>query len=265
MSIIRRSHKVDLSVSDVSNWNKRSKFLTHFLNGLSAYFPPGERFFIDAARHYRKDVEHIEWLHKNLLGFIGQEVSHGQMHDLYDKALVDAGFPADKLEQFVKVALDFIHKNASPKFQLGLTVAAEHYTATMANYLLSSDILENADEAYAVLWKTHAIEEIEHRSVTFDIHEMVGSYPNRMVTYFLASLILMPVFVITQIGYIIKDKSVSVFDLTEWTKFIRIFSEMLYDMYPEMIKFCSPGYHPDEMKICRQYETTKLKLGLSEV
>lgn len=261
---VRRNYKAQLSYSRVADWNAHGRFTTHFLNGLSGFFPEGERFFLDSVIAYRKDLQHIPDMEKKIVGFVGQEVMHGRMHDQYNEALKLAGYPVEHLEKLVGSGLKLIQKIASKRFQLALTVAAEHYTATMANYLLDININNGAEESYQWLWLVHAIEEVEHRSVSFDVYEAAGGdYKTRMIAYFLASLVLFPSFVLTQLAYILSDKNSSIFNAKEWVSWLTIFAQLIKHISPEMVRFISPSYHPDNMKVCLGYEHAKKAVQFS--
>ena len=60
--------------------------------------------------------------------------------------------------------------------QLAVTAAAEHYTAVIAERMLTNEYLQSlgrGTEARALLnW--HAFEELEHKSVAFDVYRAVG-------------------------------------------------------------------------------------------
>lgn len=172
-----------------------------------------------------------------------------------------AGYPSEFIEKTVEIALKYLQKNLSPKMQLALTLAAEHYTATMANYLLESGWITKSEPSYAWLWRVHAVEEIEHRAVTFDVYEYIGDYKTRMIAYFLASLI---VFMSVQILYIMKDKSASIIDTAEWIEFGKFIGSLMISIGPELIKFVHPFYHPDLMNVTDKFDPTRKMLGFSD-
>src|SRR5207244_3358365 len=62
-----------------------------------------------------------------------------------------------------------------PKGHLAVTIALEHFTAIMADAMLTNDgVLEGADPRMAALWRWHAIEETEHKAVAFDVYKTVA-------------------------------------------------------------------------------------------
>ena len=58
-----------------------------------------------------------------------------------------------------------------------MTAAAEHLTALMAETFIAIKTLENAHPYIRALFAWHAIEEMEHRDVAFDVMRQVGEVP----------------------------------------------------------------------------------------
>jgi predicted metal-dependent hydrolase len=158
-------------------------FVSAFLAALSSVFPEGERFFIDAVRHYRDQLDDDE-LQEAVRGFIGQEAHHGREHDTFNAWLAEQGYPiADKLER-VREGLDMARRRMSPRRQLATTIALEHFTAIMAHQLLAHpDVNERLHPEVRELFMWHAVEETEHKAVAFDVYQAVdGGYWNRVLT-----------------------------------------------------------------------------------
>ena len=76
----------------------------------------------------------------------------------------------------MKAHLAFVRKHRSPAEHLAATIALEHFTAILADTLLSDErILGNSDSRLAAVWRWHAIEETEHKAVAYDVfHEVLG-------------------------------------------------------------------------------------------
>ena len=65
-------------------------------------------------------------------------------------------------------------RNLHPKVQLAITCAFEHFTALLGGYILRHpEVLSTLDEDAMKLWVWHAIEEIEHRAVAFDVYQEI--------------------------------------------------------------------------------------------
>src|SRR5207237_8579642 len=79
----------------------------------------------------------------------------------------------------------------SEKANLGVTAALEHYTATLAETLLSHPEaraeIGHDGVRYLLLW--HALEEAEHKAVAFDVYkQMSGSERLRIAQMWVVAL-----------------------------------------------------------------------------
>lgn len=169
----RRDLKFRLPAAKIADWNQGSVHLSQFMNTLSIVFPVGERFFIESVRHYRDRITDPE-LKKAVTAFIGQEAMHGREHEEYNEALFARVPVAAQFERRIARLLGFVQRRTPKSAQLSATIALEHFTAIMADGLLNEPrILEQADPRFAALWRWHALEETEHKSVAFDVWETV--------------------------------------------------------------------------------------------
>jgi predicted metal-dependent hydrolase len=148
---------------------------SHIAAGLSAVFPDGEDFFVRSVRHYRDRITDPE-LKRQVGGFIGQEAMHGRQHRLFNDRLDELGYPVKRIERFTKWGLELRTRVAPPAANLAATAALEHFTATLAELVLSSqetrDMFGNDEVRNLFLW--HALEESEHKAVAFDVYRAVG-------------------------------------------------------------------------------------------
>jgi len=151
-------------------WHSDDAVRTHFFNALSVLFPLGERYFIDSVRQVRDRVEDGK-LRRELASFIRQEGGHSCVHEEYNQRLRDLGYDVDRLENRLAKRIKLIQTRLSPEQQLAGTIAFEHFTAMLADALLREpEWLHGADPAMQSLWRWHSREEIEHKSVAFDLY-----------------------------------------------------------------------------------------------
>jgi predicted metal-dependent hydrolase len=149
--------------------------LSHIAANLSAVFPDGEDFFVRSVRDYRDKVTDPE-LKKQVNGFIGQEAMHGREHRVFNDRLDELGYPTKRIERFTKWGLALRTKYAPKSANLAATAALEHFTATLAELLLTSqatrDMFGHDEVRNLFVW--HALEESEHKAVAFDVYRAVG-------------------------------------------------------------------------------------------
>ncbi len=175
MKPIRRDLRFALPANRINNWHAQGLHVTQFFNTLSVFFPSGERFFIDSVRHFRKhEALQAPELQQAITAFIGQEAMHGREHEDYNELMQAAGLPAERMEHLVIRILEYVRVNAAPEVRLAATIALEHFTAILADSLLSRDaVIGGSETRFAALWRWHALEETEHKAVAYDVWEAV--------------------------------------------------------------------------------------------
>ncbi|MBQ1543191.1 hypothetical protein C5708_06550 [Caulobacter sp. CCUG 60055] len=140
---------------------------TAVFNALSATFPHGERFFMDAVRRYAHVA--TSSLREQVAAFLHQEAVHSREHVAFNQMAERSGYDIEPLIERAKRMIDFARKR-EPIEQLAGTCALEHFTAILAHELLADPrYLAGAPAEARDLWRWHAMEEIEHKAVAFDV------------------------------------------------------------------------------------------------
>jgi predicted metal-dependent hydrolase len=156
--------------------------MSHVVAHLSALFPEGEDFFVRSVRRFADQITDPE-LQSRVQGFIGQEVTHGREHRALNERLQQMGYPTRRIDRITHRDFKRFERLLSPLTCLAVTAAFEHYTAVLAEMLLSEEraqaILGSTEVRSMLLW--HAIEESEHRSVAFDVYRSVGGTETRRI------------------------------------------------------------------------------------
>jgi len=149
-----------------------SPLMSHFLTALSSTFPVGEQFFVNSVRNVRDKVSDPQ-LQAQIAAFIGQEAMHSKAHDEFNEAWRRDDYNLDSFQNWLNQRDKYL-RTIPPKLQLALTCAFEHFTALLGGYVLQHpELLKTLDQDALKLWVWHAIEEIEHRSVAFDVYQHV--------------------------------------------------------------------------------------------
>ena len=166
--------KMEFPFSDITQpyFFAGNSLLTVFFAALSSTFPAGEAEFIASVRNYRERITDPV-LKEQIRGFIGQEGHHSHQHKKANEVLRDLGIDAVRLEKHLErdIARLTKRKFATDKFRLALTVGLEHMTAIMAEFVLTHpEVLEPLEPSVRDLLYWHAVEEIEHKAVAFDVY-----------------------------------------------------------------------------------------------
>ena len=149
-------------------WLGGDPVATAFYNALSVTFPQGERFFIEAVRHYRDRTSGK--LQAQIKAFTQQESVHSREHVAFNRQITDHGYDISAMEERERKLIE-IDKRFPPAMQLAATAALEHFTAIMAHAVLANPgHMDGAKSEAARLWRWHAMEEIEHKAVAYDTY-----------------------------------------------------------------------------------------------
>lgn len=179
-----RKVSFDLSDSPV-HWLPDDVFSSHLINGIHLLLPAGELWF---CRVYNKALPHITdpLLREQVIGFIRQEGIHAQAHRKGEAWLRENGY--DVLEFRRKVdwvfeqmlgdnplAMPFLKGRWSEHqwlvLRVGLVAAIEHFTGLLGDWCMNSKGWDDGDAVVADLFRWHLAEEVEHRTVAFDLYE----------------------------------------------------------------------------------------------
>lgn len=161
---------------------------TQISNGVNLLFPHGERFFVRAVYHFLDQIDDPA-LEAAVKGFGNQEGRHARAHEDYFDTLRAQGYEIDRFLKLYAWITSRIEKAAPAKLRLATTAAAEHFTAIMAEGAATEMHLEHVHPQMRQLLLWHAAEELEHKSVAFDVLQKVDpSYALRIAGMAMATL-----------------------------------------------------------------------------
>ncbi len=175
LEIVPRRVKFDYSDFDNLFYYAGNSCISSMWVTLSATFPAGEGEFIKSVKLFENQIRDPK-LKAEVRDFATQEAHHSLQHRQINKMFEDLGYQVAKLNVSFKDELAKREQKWSPEKRLAQTVCAEHVTAVMAHHALTHpEHMANFPESFRNLFLWHAIEEIEHKSVAFDVYmECVG-------------------------------------------------------------------------------------------
>lgn len=170
-------------------WFEGNPFRTRFSEAVSLLLPEAEKFFIRSVRDCMGLVKDPK-IKREIRNFIRQEGEHSKLHQKFNDRLKRQGIHVEKFQGIQRACINFTHRHFSRTFRLALTTAAEHLAATMAHTHFNPELMAKADPRIRALYFFHAVEEIEHKSVAFDVlqHCTKGSYWIRCLAMLIMSL-----------------------------------------------------------------------------
>lgn len=245
-----RRLRFNLSKEMPNYWNENCPVKTHILNSIAILAPAFERLAISSVIPYKDKVDDPA-LAKAVKEFIGQESAHGSEFIRYNQFLKLQGYDTKRLEKANLKRFKSLAKRLSPKMHLSLTLAAEHLTAIISDLILRDpQWMANAHPAFQALWRWHALEEIEHKAVVFDLYKSIrGDYFSRITGMWLISMMLGGLLCRNFFHLIFKDKLL--LSLSFWQKCLNIlFAKpgFIRQLLLPYLQYYLPFFHPWQQK-----------------
>jgi uncharacterized protein len=192
----RRKVRFDWSATPL-HWVPDDPFATHLWNVLHLLLPIGERGFIKAVNEAAPLIDDAE-LAAPIKAFVQQESWHAWAHQVVLDHVAELGIDSkpytDQLQKWVSVSMSPRPRWPKPLqrwwlyLRLADVAAAEHFTAVLGAWLIQNRGLDyaGADPVMLDLLRWHGAEEVEHRSLVFDVYQKVcGNYPLRALSMLL--------------------------------------------------------------------------------
>jgi uncharacterized protein len=240
------------------HWFGGDAFQSHLLHALSLTFPDGERFFMDAVRHYLDRLESPALRHE-VSRFLAQEAAHGQAHDTFNAWVHSLGLDAEWIVEKIRANLA-VARTRPHIVQLAATCALEHFTAILAELVFENDELRaQMEPEMRRLWVWHALEETEHKAVAFDTYLAVGgTYRTRAIVMLFTTLTFLTNVARFQTHLVKSDKGVPVARtmVRGWLR-MWVYPGLFRPLIPAYLDYFRPSFHPWQRKPRGDFEAIR--------
>jgi predicted metal-dependent hydrolase len=230
------------------------------INVLHVLLPEGERHFIKAVLEASSLVDDPE-LEAAIKPFIQQESWHAWAHQVVLDRLAEQGIDTarytDRLGKNLSIILGDPPRFFPPPLKrwwfyrrLADVASLEHFTAVLGQWVLQNKGLERAgaDPVMLDLLRWHGAEEVEHRSLVFDVYQNVcGSYGIRAFSMLMTA----PLFIgwwIAGARYLMAadETNDAKWRMRDWSRAARrgLLPSPWNFLVTVPLKYMRPGHHP---------------------
>ncbi len=261
LDIIVRDERFNRNTTP-NRWWAGDAYGTAWHNALSATFPRGEAFFIEAVKAHRDGAS--PKLAEEIRAFVKQEINHTREHIAFNRLAEDHGYDIKAIDKRVEEMLA-LTKDRPVILNLAATMALEHYTAMMAaEFLANPNHFKDSDPEVRAMWQWHAIEEIEHKGVAFD----TWNHATRDWTSFRRWKVRSLMMLIVSFNFF-KHRWEDTLNLlaqdglSGWKVKLKLAKYLLWSpgvvrrIFPAWLAYFKPGFHPwdhDDRALIRRYE-----------
>lgn len=236
-------------------WCHNTIFYTMLLNAYTIMFPAVERSTVATLRCVLDDITDPA-LKARTSAMIAQEAIHAKQHEdsfhVLQQTCIDYSF-VERFNQFIMSLLDPL-RNPARKLGRHLLVAGvaggEHWTTIVSRESIKSRAFEYANGPMADLFLWHATEEVEHKSVAYDVLQHLRPGYLMRVTGFIISTFIFFFLNFVTLVFLVGQMRVQEFlhprFYAEILLFLVWWPGALWKTLWAMIEYCLPGFHPDD-------------------
>jgi uncharacterized protein len=244
--IIARDLKFGIDDGVASRWSPEQPEFSHVASAFMAALPYLEPYFIQNLREALPLLSDAG-IERDARAFIQQEARHAQQHRDWNQVLARR-FPGfDSLELTIKKRLAKSRKRHSLSFRLAYTSGYEALTYQIACFILEERqlLLHDADPRMLAMLAWHAAEEVEHKSVAFDVFQAVhGGYMLRLIG--LGAAFVSSIRDIQAIMFFLMRADGLLRDAESRQRLRKVRRLLLTKLVPEFRHYLRPGYHPSQ-------------------
>ncbi|MEZ5680037.1 MAG: metal-dependent hydrolase [Erythrobacter sp.] len=243
-------------------WWAGEPFGTAWHNALSATFPRGEAFFIEAVKAHRDGAD--PKLAAEIRAFVKQEINHTREHIAFNRLAEEHGYDIKAIDKRVEEMLAMT-RGRPVIVDLAATMALEHYTAMMAyEFLANPNHFKDADPEVRKMWEWHSIEEIEHKGVAYDTYLHATRDWSAWKRWKVRSLMMLIVsFNFFKHRWEDTIELLAQDGITGWKakwglfKYLTVSPGVVRRIFPAWLSYFKPGFHPwdhDDRHLINKFE-----------
>lgn len=246
--MVRRSMAFEYPEDLHPHWKAASPEFSQMVNGLSLAMPFLEPYLIRTMGQAKREIADPEVL-ADMEDYIAQESEHFQQHHRFNAILKARGYACiAKLEEKLKADYTGFSRNRSLKFNVAYAEGFESMALALGHMLVERrrELFGGADPAVSSLILWHFVEEIEHKTVTFNVYKaLYTGYFYRIYGLLFATLHIFGFANLATRELLREDGRWPGFKtrMAAWWQVARILAWLL----PKFARILKPGYDPAQV------------------
>jgi predicted metal-dependent hydrolase len=224
-------------------WNPRFPEFACAANSVSLLMPFAEPYFVRSVRTALDDLP--DPLRSDTDAWLRQELQHHVQHRRFNDLLLARHPRLRRVERWERRTYGWLGRTRTPNFNLAFAAGSETIAYSLARWSERhlAALFGDADPVATTLYLWHLAEEVEHKSVAFDVYQELDGAKLRYTWAMTASFGLLALF--TALATLVMlasthrlHRPVTWFRLTRWAV------SLAFTVLPDMLASALPGHHP---------------------
>lgn len=229
-------------------WYGNGPFKTHFFNSITLLFPDGEQFMLRTVKRQIKQIDNPQ-LKQEASAFVGQEAQHAVQHEKFWNNLRQQGYEFDTYLRFLRFILFEVCENQlSIGLKLAMIAGVEQFSNVIAELTLRGELFAEAEPRLKELFEWHSAEEIEHKTVAYDVLQNVTkSYPIRLLGMLIAWIFVLGFVNLGLVMMLYQDKKL--LDIKVWQEMSQFFftkEKFVFRVFLNYLEYLRKNFHPSQ-------------------
>lgn len=202
----------------------------YFVRSVAAALPLLDADLADRARQY-----------------MGQEMAHQHQHRRFNRLLATRYRALGPVERAADRAYRWLGTSRSTNFNLAVAASSEAIAYSAARWAAErrGDLFAGAEPTAAALFIWHLAEEVEHKSVAFDVFQAADGSRRRYVAAMIVALFFVMAFVGAGTLVMLAEER-RLWHPVAWVRLIGWAVSFAFELLPTLVVSALPGFHPDE-------------------
>lgn len=215
-------------------------------NGVSLLMPHIEPYFVRSTRAVLDDLQPA--LAEDARSYMSQELAHQREHRDFNALLIGQVPRLGLVDRFAARAYGWLERTRSPQFNLAFAAGSETIAYSIARWTHDHqrDVMTGADPGAAAVFWWHLAEEVEHKSVAFDVHR---AYRGTRRYYCRAMLVSLAILAVTTTMSVLIQLAAQhrLWNPVAWWRLTRMAVSFVFELGPTMAASAFPGHHPSQL------------------
>lgn len=227
-------------------WTPRQPELAAAANSVSLMMPYVEPYVVRSVRSVLDDLE--PGLAAEARSFIGQELRHHAQHRRFNEHLRRQVPGLARIERWISSSYDHLSRRCSREFSLAFAAGSETVAFSLARWTErhSAQLFRDADPLVTTLFMWHLAEEVEHKSVAFDVYRCVDGSRLRYLWASAVSVALLTLFTILGSATMLHSQR-RLFRPTTWWRLTVWSLSIAFEILPNLFVSSMRDHHPDDL------------------
>ena len=243
-----RARRVTFSFPDDLDpaWTPRNPEVAIAANSVSMLMPHVEPYIVKTMRAASDRLDPAT--REVVAEFNRQELRHHAEHRRFNDLVITRHPGLRRVDGWMRRTYGWLGRTRSLEFNVAFAASSETAAFAMARWTEAHmrTIFQGADERTSTLFLWHLAEEVEHKSVAFDVHRAIGG-SRRLY----AGAAILTILLLTWFAFLCSVVTLwgqrRILSPIAWFRLVRLVLSVAFDVLPAIGVSMTKGHHPTDL------------------